>query len=71
MAKWNSIVLIMMVVIAIVVTVEAKENKHRIKCFHKCTKVCKPHDGNCHALCKEKCRGSKPPHIQEDPHPSP
>lgn len=62
MAKWNAIVLIMMVVIAIAVTVEAYDYKKFKECIRKCAKPCNPHDGNCVERCKIKCGGPNPPH---------
>ncbi|KAL0662115.1 hypothetical protein Bca4012_098952 [Brassica carinata] len=59
MAKWSAIVLIMMVVIAVAVTVEANKKK---ECFHKCSKPCKPHHGNCFKHCKAKCGDTNPHH---------
>ncbi|EOA32650.1 hypothetical protein CARUB_v10015947mg, partial [Capsella rubella] len=62
MAKWSAIVLIMMVMI-VVVTVEAKwSKKDWIRCFRKCSKHCDAHDGNCFERCKIKCGGPNPPH---------
>ncbi|KAG2298451.1 hypothetical protein Bca52824_034924 [Brassica carinata] len=62
MAKWTAIVLIMMVVIAFAVTVEAYDYKKFTECIRKCAKPCKPHDGNCVERCKIKCGGPNPPH---------
>ncbi|XP_056848406.1 uncharacterized protein LOC130498805 [Raphanus sativus] len=61
MTKWSAvIVVIMMVVTVMVITTEA-ENAW-IKCFRKCSKPCKPNDGNCYLRCKVKCGGPNPPH---------
>ncbi|CAF2050079.1 BnaA09g43660D [Brassica napus] len=63
MAKWSAIVLIMMTVIAIAVTAEAKYDINVwLKCFRKCSQPCKPHDGNCFERCKIQCGGPNPPH---------
>ncbi|CAF2158882.1 unnamed protein product [Brassica rapa subsp. narinosa] len=69
MAKWSALVLIMMVVIAATVTVEAKKQNAWIKCFRKCSKPCKPKDGNCYERCKIKCGGPNPPHGPGGPPP--
>ncbi|KAL0656015.1 hypothetical protein Bca4012_076599 [Brassica carinata] len=69
MAKWSALVLIMMVVIAATVTVEAKKQNAWIKCFRKCSKPCKPNDGNCYERCKIKCGGPNPPHGPGGPPP--
>ncbi|KAG2298458.1 hypothetical protein Bca52824_034930 [Brassica carinata] len=75
MVKWNAIVLIMMVVIAGAIIIEAKDNKDWIKkfrkCFQKCSKPCKPRDGNCFERCKIKCGGPNPPHGPGGPLPPP
>ncbi|XP_019092516.1 PREDICTED: uncharacterized protein LOC104747797 [Camelina sativa] len=61
MAKWNAIVVIMMVVI-VVMAVEAKWSIEEFKrCFRNCSKSCHEHDGNCFERCKIKCGGPNPP----------
>uniref|UniRef100_A0A0D3DWC5 Uncharacterized protein n=1 Tax=Brassica oleracea var. oleracea TaxID=109376 RepID=A0A0D3DWC5_BRAOL len=72
MAKWSAIVLIMMTVVAIAVTAEAKYDRNEwLKCFRKCSKPCKTHDGNCFERCKVQCGGPNPPHGPGGPLPPP
>lgn len=69
MAKWNAIVVIMMVMI-VVLTIDAKQDDW-ITCFRKCSEPCGEHDGDCFERCKIKCGGPNPPHDPPPFHSSP
>ncbi|CAH2071334.1 unnamed protein product [Thlaspi arvense] len=64
MGKLNATIVLMIFMIVMVVTVEAKHKKSWIKCFRECSdsKHCKDDDGNCFERCKIKCGGPNPPH---------
>ncbi|EOA23191.1 hypothetical protein CARUB_v10018511mg [Capsella rubella] len=69
MAKWNVIMVIMLVVIAAIGGGEARHihgHGHRrtwIACFRYCSRDCNDFDGNCFERCKIKCGGPTPPNT--------
>ncbi|XP_019100166.1 PREDICTED: uncharacterized protein LOC109132672 [Camelina sativa] len=66
MAKWNVIMVIMLVMIAAIGGEARHIHKHShgrtwIGCFRYCSRNCTDFDGNCFENCKIKCGGPTPP----------